>query len=98
MSELGGIVEIARIGDDDPVARAEAAQDLDLGDGCCAELHGRADRLIAAHDINGACRLVDARAALELEHVVALIEHDAHGGALVLAQARRLRVLNSRGR
>ena len=48
---------------------------------------------LAVHQVQGAAGGVEVRAALEFQHVVALIQHDAYRGALVLAQSRRLAIL-----
>ena len=90
IDDFGRVVEIPHVGDDHAVARGEAADDFDFGDRGGAELHRHAHRAVVAHHVQGARGVIDERAALELQHVVALVEHDAHGGALVLAQARRL--------
>ena len=63
---LGRIVESRGVGDDDPVAGGEAAQNLDLGDRGGAELDRHAPRLVAAQDIDVPGLRPEERAALEL--------------------------------
>ena len=67
--------------------RPEPVANFDFADGRGAEFHRRAHRVVVAHHIDEACVRIVERAARHLEHVIALVEHDAHRGALVLAQA-----------
>ncbi len=69
---------------------AEPLADLDLADGGGAVLHGHAHGVVVAHHVDEARLRILEGAAGHLEHVVALVEHDAHRGALVLAQSLRL--------
>src|SRR5215472_17215656 len=85
--QLGGVVEIVSVGNDDGITGRQAAQHLDVRDRGGTQLDGCAYRPVTADDIKGVGRFVNAGAALELHYRVALVEHDAHRGALVLAQA-----------
>ena len=55
-----------------------------------AEFHRHAHGVVVAHHVDEARVRIAEGAARDLEHVVALVEHDAHRGALVLPQARGL--------
>src|SRR5690242_13873041 len=85
-----GVLVITHVGKHDDVAGREPVAHFDLADGGGTELHRGAYRVVAAHHVDEAGLGIRERAAADAQHVVALVEHDAHRGALVLAQALRL--------
>src|SRR6185312_6032094 len=89
-------LEAVGTGDHDLVAFLQALQDLHLVDAA----HAHADRRLGGdavldHVGVAAAGFVDEGAALHGEHVVALVEQDAHGQALVLAQLLRRAALEA---
>src|SRR5690348_1625645 len=80
-------VEIAGAGNHDLFAFLEALQDFDLVDGTRAQGDRRLVGDAVAHDVGvTAAGFIDERTACDGQRVVALVEHDAHRQALVLAQ------------
>src|SRR6185437_3940388 len=89
-------VEIAGTGNHDLFAFLQALQDLDLVDRARTQGHRRLVGDAVAHDIGiAAARFVHERTARDGQHVVALVEHDAHRQALVLAQLAGLLALEA---
>src|SRR5690606_9583057 len=80
-----GIAELVRAGDHDAVAFGGAGEDFDVTQAAGAGLH-RAAHGAAALDHPGHLALVHERAALDHQHVLTGVQHDARGQALVLAQ------------
>src|SRR5690242_21541003 len=80
-------IEIAGTGNHDLFAGLQALQDFDLVDGAWAERHRRLVGDVVAHDVGVATTgFVHERATRDGQHVVALVQHDAHRQPLVLAQ------------
>src|SRR4051794_14781228 len=86
----GCVLVITHVGEHDDVAGIEPVAHFYFADGDRAELHGRAHRLAVACNVDEARVRILEGAARHLEHVLAFVEHDAHRGALVLAQAAGL--------
>src|SRR4030095_15393919 len=80
-------VEFIRAGNHDAVAFLDAGNDLDRVQARCADLDRGALGDVAAHDVGDATGAgVDERTALYHQHVRMLVDQDARGQLLVLAQ------------
>src|SRR3546814_3535035 len=89
-ADLLRVAELVRTGNDDAIAFLQAGHDFHVAQpaGACLD---RAARGAAAFDPpgNAAAVLLQDRAALDHQHVLAPVEHDARRHTLVLAIARR---------
>src|SRR5690606_13180230 len=83
--------ELVGAGDDDALALFQARHDFHGVEAAGPRLDRAAHGAGAVHHPGDAAAvLFQERAALDHQHVLARIEHDARGQALVLAQVRRL--------
>src|SRR5512135_1533071 len=92
-------VERIGAGDDDAIAFLDAGQELDRVQAGRADPDRRAFGDAVAHDIGDAAGAgIDERATLDHQHVRMLVDQDARGQALVLAQAGRLALAEAHAR
>jgi hypothetical protein len=77
MRTLGRPV-VTHVREHDDVADLQSIANFDFADGRGTEFHRHAHRVAVAHHIDEACVRIVERAARHLEHIGALVEHDAY--------------------